>query len=172
MEETVLIVEDDSVIRSLLQKALSRNASYRVLVASDGEEGRFIAMNERPDAMLLDLALPNLNGLELMAELVQAEMEIPTIIITAEDQPEQILRAFRMGAKDYLQKPFSIEQMRSALENALTEERLRRERDHLTRALTTATAEARSLKLADGSRPSSLTHSPRSPSRSASRGAR
>lgn len=138
MQETVLVVEDDVVIRSLLQQALSRPPEYRVLVAADGEEGRWIALHEKPDAMLLDLALPHLNGLELMAELVQAEVEIPTIIITAEDQPEQILRAFRLGAKDYLQKPFSIEQMRSALENALTEERLRRERDHLTKALTAA----------------------------------
>jgi signal transduction protein with GAF and PtsI domain len=73
-----------------------------------------------------------------MAELVQAGVEIPTIIITADGHPEQILRAFRMGAKDYLPKPFSMEQMRSALENALAEERLRRERDHLTKALTAA----------------------------------
>jgi DNA-binding response OmpR family regulator len=137
-EETILIIEDDAVIRALLQKALSRPPAYRVLVAADGLEGRLMALQERPDAMLLDLALPHLNGLDLMAELIQAGAAIPTIVITAEDHPEQILRAFRLGAKDYLQKPFSIEQMRAALENAMAEERLRRERDRLTKALTAA----------------------------------
>lgn len=139
-QETVLIVEDDAVIRALIEKALARSYDYRVLAADDGVQGLELILDHQPDVLLLDLALPSLSGLDLMRELNRQRQRIPTIVITADGRPEQILNAFRLGAKDFLQKPFSMEELRVALENALTEERLRRERDHLTRALTVANA--------------------------------
>jgi DNA-binding response OmpR family regulator/putative methionine-R-sulfoxide reductase with GAF domain len=136
--ETVLIVEDDAIVRSLLQKALKRSANYQVIVAEDGQRGLDLILEDPPDAVLLDLALPLLNGMDVLQELHRRKIRVPTIIITADGRSEQILKAFRFGAKDFLQKPFGMEDMRSALENALTEERLRRERDQLTKALTDA----------------------------------
>jgi two-component system NtrC family sensor kinase len=97
-----------------------------------------LALEAAPDVLLLDLALPSLNGLDLMRELNRQRRHIPTIVITADGRPDRILSAFRLGAKDFLQKPFSMDELRRALENALTEERLRRERDRLTKALTAA----------------------------------
>ena len=136
--ETVLIIEDDLEVRLLLKKAISRMAKYHVIEAADGREGLTRALNDNPSIILLDLALPHMDGLEIMKELQIQNRLIPIIIITADSRTETILSAFRLGAKDFLQKPFRMKEMQSALENALTEERLRRERDNLTQALARA----------------------------------
>lgn len=137
-QETVLIIEDDSEVRLLLKKAISRMAEYHVMEAADGREGLTRALNDNPSIILLDLALPYMDGLEIMEALRARHRMVPTIIITADSRTETILSAFRLGAKDFLQKPFRIQEMQSALENALTEERLRREKEHLTKALARA----------------------------------
>jgi DNA-binding response OmpR family regulator len=136
MKETILVVEDDPLVWSLLERVLTRSLGYRVLLATDGATGLELALAKQPHAMLLDLGLPGLPGLELMRELQNRRQTIPTIVVTAEGHTEQILQAFRLGAKDFLQKPVEIDVLRAALENALTEARLRRERDRLTKALT------------------------------------
>lgn len=136
--ETILIIEDDNNVRNLLEMSLSRIADYHVIKAADGREGLDRALHDTPSVILLDLALPYLDGLEIMERLAEQNHTIPTIIITADSRTEIILQAFRLGAKDFLQKPFKIKEVRAALENALTEERLRRERDKLTRALAQA----------------------------------
>ncbi len=136
--ETVLIVEDDPNVRDLLRRALAHMDDYHVIQAADGREGLERAVNDAPSVILLDLALPYLDGLEIMEKLSKQGYHIPTIIITADSRTETILQAFRLGAKDFLQKPFEIREIRMALENALTEERLRREKDKLTRALAQA----------------------------------
>jgi DNA-binding response OmpR family regulator len=136
--DTVLIVEDDREIRQFLQHALTRLADYNVILAKDGHEGLTRALEEQPSVMLLDLALPYIDGLEIMETLREQQQEIPTIVITAHGRVDTVLRAFRLGAKDFLQKPFKIREVWSALKNALTEERLRRERDKLTQALAVA----------------------------------
>jgi DNA-binding response OmpR family regulator len=137
-QERVLIVEDDSSVRDILKDTLRHYTNYELIMAADGEEGLRYALEVEPSVMLLDLALPEIGGLEIMERLNAENKRIPTIIITADNRGDTILRAFRLGAKDFLRKPFHIHEIRSALENALTEERLRRERDKLTRALTIA----------------------------------
>ncbi len=137
-QETILIVEDDASVRDILRDTLRHYTDHTLIMAVDGEEGLRRAMEDSPSVMLLDLALPEIGGLEIMERLNAEKKSIPTIIITADNRGDTILRAFRLGAKDFLRKPFHLHEIRSALENALTEERLRRERDKLTRALTIA----------------------------------
>lgn len=137
-QDTVLIIEDALEVRLLLKKAISRMAKYNVIEAADGRVGLTRALNDNPSIILLDLALPHMNGLEIMKELKAQNRQIPIIIITADSRTETILSAFRLGAKNFLQKPFKMKEMQVALENAMTEERLRRERDHLTQALARA----------------------------------
>jgi len=136
--ETVLIVEDDDEIRSFLRDAIVGPAGYRVLTASDGEEGLERALTNKPDLLLLDLMLPRLSGLDLLSQLRERGCHIPTIILTAYGSEEAILKAFRLGAKDFLQKPFGVDDVQTAIGNALTEERLRREKENLTQALAQA----------------------------------
>ena len=137
-QETILVVEDDADIHAFLRDTVLGPSGYRVLTALNGEEGLEIALAERPDLILLDLMMPRLPGLEFLRELQKKGTSIPTIVLTAYGSEQEILTAFHLGAKDFLLKPFEIEQLWAAIENALTEERLRRERENLTRALAQA----------------------------------
>lgn len=137
-QETVLIVEDDEETRILLRDIVQMRAGYRVLLAADGQTGLECALVERPDVILLDLMLPRLSGLDLLEYLHRQGLHIPAIVLTAYCSEQEILRAFRLGAKDFLQKPPVIREVWHALEKALTEERLWRERENLTRALAQA----------------------------------
>ncbi|MGD2179381.1 MAG: response regulator [Anaerolineae bacterium] len=133
--ETILIIEDDPAICSFLAGAVLEPAGYRVIIAKDGRKGLQLALSEGPDAILLDLVLPTLNGLDLLTQLRQGGYDTPTIVLTAHSSKDEILQAFRLGARDFLQKPFGIDQVQSALRSALAEERLRREKEKLTQAV-------------------------------------
>jgi DNA-binding response OmpR family regulator len=137
-EKTILVVEDDFRIQEFLCNAVLTPAGYDVLTASDGQEGLERALAERPDVILLDLMLPRLSGLNVMSILQKQNCHIPTIVLTAYSSEQEILRAFRLGAKDFLQKPFTVEDVWAAIEKALAEERLRQERENLTQALAQA----------------------------------
>jgi len=136
--ETVLIVEDDSKVRDFLHEVVLDPRRYRVLTEQDGRSGLERAMAEEPDLLLLDLWLPHLHGLDLLRMLRQHGRNIPSIVLTVHSSEEIILKAFRLGAKDFLQKPFTVDEARAAIERALTEERLRREKEQLARALALA----------------------------------
>ncbi len=137
-QETVLIVEDDDETRTLLRDVVQAQAGYRVLLATDGQTGLERALVERPDVILLDLMLPRLSGLDLLEYLHRQGSHIPAIVLTAYCSEQEILKAFRLGARDFLQKPVVVKEVLNALERALAEERLRRERENLTRALAQA----------------------------------
>ena len=137
-QKTVLIVEDDAETREFLQDAILAPAGYRVLTASDGQEGLERALTEEPDIILLDLMLPRLSGLDLLDLLQQQLRHIPVIILTAYGSERAIIKAFDLGAKSFLQKPFGVDEVGAAIDKALTEEELRRERENLTRALSQA----------------------------------
>ena len=132
---TVLIIEDDADIRAILRDFMLKQAGYRVLLADDGERGLQRALTDDPDIILLDLNLPYLSGLDLLRLLRQQHHNVPVIVISAYGSEQTILEAFRLGAKDFLQKPFRIDEVQAATENALTEERLRRDKEKLTRVL-------------------------------------
>jgi DNA-binding response OmpR family regulator len=137
-DQTILVIEDDARIQEFLRDAVLIPSGYSVLTASDGEEGLRRALHNRPDVILLDLMLPRLSGLNVMRLLQKQNCHIPTIVITAYSSEQEILKAFRLGAKDFLQKPFTVEDVWAAIEKALTEERLRQEREELTQALAQA----------------------------------
>jgi len=137
-QETILLIEDDADIRAVLGKTMLKHVGYRVLMAADGETGLQRALVDDPDVILLDLNLPRLSGMELLNLLRQQNRRIPVIVISAYGSEQTILDAFRLGAKDFLQKPFNMSEVQSAIENALTEERLRREKNNLTQALAQA----------------------------------
>jgi DNA-binding response OmpR family regulator len=136
--DTILIVEDDAIIRRMLEVSLERAGGYRVLSAEDGEQGLQRAIEDRPDALILDLSLPGMNGLDLMQDLVRRNLTLPTVIITAHTDATTIIRAFRLGAKNLLPKPFSVRDLQETLERTLSEARLARQAQELTAALNVA----------------------------------
>jgi DNA-binding response OmpR family regulator len=104
---TVLVVDDDPVIQKLLQVNFEMEG-YDVVVAGDGEEGLAMAREERPDLILLDVMMPKMNGLEVLAALkADAGTDtIPVILLSAKAQAGDIRDGLDAGADDYVTKPF------------------------------------------------------------------
>jgi signal transduction histidine kinase/DNA-binding response OmpR family regulator len=133
--ETVLVADDRTDNVDFLRQYVLEPNGYLVRWAADGTGALRVALEEDVDLVISDLVMPNLNGLELMAELRKAGKHIPTILMTFHGSEETAVNAFRLGARDYIIKPFTVEEMTEAIDRALAEARLRRERDELTRHL-------------------------------------
>jgi two-component system KDP operon response regulator KdpE len=106
---TLLVVEDDERIRSALIRAL-RERGHVVTSAGTAMAGLRQAVDERPDLVLLDLGLPDLDGAEML-RMLRAVSPVPVIVATARDDEASVVRALDAGADDYVLKPFRTEQM-------------------------------------------------------------
>lgn len=112
----ILVVEDDRDISALIQLAL-KNAGYDVFAAFDGQEGANLLETQKFELCLLDIMLPQISGYELFSYI--NEYSIPVIFITARGELDDKRKAFRMGADDYIVKPFEIEEPLLRTENIL-----------------------------------------------------
>jgi len=130
--ETILVVDDNAEARDFAANYVLRPHGYRPLVAHDGEEGLRLALDANPDLIILDLEMPKMTGMEVLETLNAEGRSIPVILSTFHGSEELAVRAFRLGVKDYVAKPYQAEEMVEAIERALSEVRLRRERDRLT----------------------------------------
>jgi two-component system alkaline phosphatase synthesis response regulator PhoP len=108
--ETILIIEDDPSISLGLEKNL-KFEGYHVLLANNGEKGLQMAVDSRPDLLILDIMLPEINGFEICKILRKNKIEIPILIISAKDQEFDKIMGLDLGADDYVTKPFSIREM-------------------------------------------------------------
>ncbi len=106
--KTILVIEDENDIRTLLEYNL-QTAGFRVIQATDGEEGLLFSIEHEPDLILLDWLLPSLSGLELLRQLRRRPetRAIPIIMLTAKGEEIDRLRGLNGGADDYITKPFS-----------------------------------------------------------------
>ena len=105
---TILVVDDDPNVQRLLQYTLKQEG-YEVVLASDGAEGLRLATQASPALILLDVSLPKLDGYQVATKIRAEEgpaSHVPIIMLTAERDVEQKVRALRAGADDYLIKPF------------------------------------------------------------------
>ena len=105
----LLIIEDDSAIRSALVRALSERG-HGVETAPTGMEGLHSALEGEPDLILLDLGLPDVEGATLL-KMLRGVSQVPVVVITAQDDEQQIIRALDAGADDYVVKPFSADHL-------------------------------------------------------------
>ena len=129
--ETVLVVDDKPGSIQLLTEYLLRPNGYVPLVATNGRQGLEMALSERPDLIILDLKMPEMSGLEVLRALREKQANVPVILMTAFGSEDDIVAAFRLGAKDYLSKPFRVEEMLAAIERVLSEQRQQEERIRL-----------------------------------------
>ena len=109
----VLIIEDDAAIRSALIRTLVA-AGHTVTSAAAGLGGLSLAVDERPDLVVLDLGLPDIDGLQVLA-MLRAVSAVPVIVATAQDDERVIVQALDAGADDYLVKPFGAEQLEARI---------------------------------------------------------
>ncbi len=136
--ERVLVIEDSFETQQLLAELVLEPSGYRPLAAIDGEEGLRLALEEHPDLIILDMQLPKMNGLEVLEALRQREVDIPVIFTTVRESVELVVQAFRLGARDYVIKPFGPQEMQEAIHRTLASDALREERDQLTQQLVEA----------------------------------
>ncbi len=110
----ILLVDDDPGIRRSVAAGLELEG-FRVLPASGGRAGLAAAASHRPDVVLLDLAMPDLNGLEVLRELRGAGDDVPVCILSARDEVDDRVRGLEAGADDYVVKPFALEEVAARL---------------------------------------------------------
>jgi len=143
--ETILVVDDKAESLEFITDYLLRPNGYVPLVAANGRQGLEMALSERPNLMILDLKMPEMSGLEVLRALREQQTEIPVILMTAYSTEEDIIAAFRLGAKDFLSKPFHIEEMLAAIERVLSEYQQEEEQVHLQKELEERVKELTSL---------------------------
>ena len=134
-QERVLVIEDSSETQQLLAELVLEPNDYRVIAALDGAEGVRLALEEQPDLIILDMKLPKMDGLEVLQVLRQRDTNIPVIFTTVHESPELVVQAFRLGARDYVMKPFAPDEMLKAIQHVFSSARLISERDKLTQEL-------------------------------------
>jgi len=106
----VLFVEDDRSIAHFVKKGLRENY-FAVDMAYDGEEGLFLALNERYDLLILDIMLPKMDGIEILKSIRERGIDTPAFFLTAKDAERDIVTGLNLGADDYMVKPFSINEL-------------------------------------------------------------
>ena len=113
----ILVIEDDEDIRTVVATRLKR-AGYETAVASDGKDGLRHFYQERPDLVVLDVAMPVMDGWQVLERLREVS-DVPVLFLTAATQERDKLRGLRSGADDYITKPFSGEELLARVEVAL-----------------------------------------------------
>ena len=134
----VLVVDDSSTIVAVLRRMLQQNG-YLVLEAEDAEQGVALALSERPDLIFLDIVLPGMSGFAALRKLRRdvATRQIPIIIMSGNEQATEEFYAQRIGADDFMKKPFSRAEVFARIEGLLDDSLLPK-RAHVGAALRAA----------------------------------
>src|SRR5262252_8086895 len=135
MAERVLIVDDDPVARRLVENMVSR-AGYEPVIAEGGDValGILTGGKTRIGCIILDLVMPDLDGLGVLARMREAGLDIPVIVQTAHGGIDNVVSAMRAGATDFVVKPASPERLQVSLQNALNTRRLAGELQRIKRS--------------------------------------
>ena len=110
MAVRILVVDDDRAVRESLRRSLSFNG-YSVALAQDGLEALDLISSDRPDALVLDVMMPRLDGLEVCRQLRSTGDDLPILVLTARDSVSERVAGLDAGADDYLPKPFALEEL-------------------------------------------------------------
>ncbi len=131
----MLVVDDSNEVRDIIANLILEPAGYRVLTANNGADGFRLLMESRPDLLILDEQMPGMTGIQVLRAMRDQNIQIPVIFYDRVGSEDLAVQAFRLGVRDYVIKPFEPQEMARAIERALMEIRLRRERDQLVAQL-------------------------------------
>ncbi|MFT5129393.1 MAG: two-component system response regulator AtoC [Rhodothermales bacterium] len=120
----ILVIDDEAGTRYSMRAIFS--SSHRVSLAADGAEGRALFSTERPDLVLLDVMLPDINGVDMLAEIRALYPTLPVILVTASKDAENVKQAVARGDCEYVVKPFDVEQLRQRVERVLNSSAMQR----------------------------------------------
>lgn len=114
----ILVVEDEKDLVKLLRYNLERDKKYAVVSAGDAETGLELAVKQRPNLVILDIMLPKMDGLDML-RLLRKESQVPVILLTAKRSEVDRILGLKLGADDYIVKPFSIGELEARIESLL-----------------------------------------------------
>lgn len=123
MGQRILIIEDEAPIREIIAYQLEKNG-FQIMEAADGRDGLTKALEHKPDLIILDLMLPELDGFEVL-KILRQRQDIPVVILTARDEEMDKVLGLELGADDYVTKPFSNRELLARIRANLR--RLRRQ---------------------------------------------
>ncbi len=109
MTTTVLVIEDDTSLRRALRTSLKARG-FEVLESPNAQEGLVLVADDRPDVVLLDLGLPDIDGIEALRRM-RSFSDVPVVVLTARDRQQDKIEALDAGADDYVTKPFDVEEV-------------------------------------------------------------
>jgi len=125
-KDTILIVEDDTLLNWSMQENLGQEG-YKVISARTGEEALEKIREEIPDLILLDIILPGIDGIEVLKRMGDLTKEVVVIVLTASEVVQTAVEAMKLGAYDYISKPFDMDGVKITIKNALESTRIKRE---------------------------------------------
>src|SRR5262245_3597153 len=114
----VLVIDDEEIVREAFEALLGAEG-YRVRTAESGQQGLDLLADGRFDAVLLDLMLPDRNGLEVLEDIRRIDDELPVVMVTAKSTIENAIAATRRGAFHFIAKPFQNDEVLITVDNAL-----------------------------------------------------
>jgi len=126
----ILVVDDEHLIRWSLEQSLKKQG-YEVTTAASGEEALKVVQDDPPELMLLDIQLPGMDGLQVLEKVKEFDSEVIILMVTALGVLETAVKAMRMGAYDYINKPFNLDELSITVKKALETRDLRKEVAHL-----------------------------------------
>lgn len=126
----ILIADDEKNMRWILGKNL-KDENFTVVEASDGEEAFHLFLDEEPDLVIMDYRMPKLDGMEVLKRIKTINVKLPVIMITAHGSTDAAVEAMKLGAVDYISKPFDINDLKLSIFKALNIDQLNKEIDYL-----------------------------------------
>jgi two-component system response regulator MprA len=152
----ILVADDDRPVRESLRRSLSFNG-YSVTLAQDGVEVLDMIASDRPDAVVLDVMMPRLDGLEVCRQLRSTGDDLPILVLTARDAVSERVAGLDAGADDYLPKPFALEELLARLRALLRRTTLDAPTDSVTMTFSDLTLDPQTREVIRGQRHISLT---------------
>jgi class 3 adenylate cyclase/DNA-binding response OmpR family regulator len=131
----VLVADDGRDNREFIVDYILKPSGFVPVIARDGVEAMELVREHHPDIILLDLQMPRMNGMEVLDALQAEGWEIPVILMTFHGSEEIAIEVYRKGVRDYVKKPYTVDEMMEAMDRCLSEVRLRRDKDALTERL-------------------------------------
>ncbi len=122
MKTSILIVEDENLLLNSLRKALSKEG-YQVITATSGEEALDSFKGNSTDVVLLDVRLPGMDGIQVLQRIKSLDVGVPVVIMTAFSGIKGAVEAIKLGAYDYIAKPFDIEELKFVLARCLASQK-------------------------------------------------